>query len=56
MRINKKYDMFYDPTDSFGAKAKKKVVNTLIYIFLSLMAMIWILPFLYLYTDILLNG
>ena len=36
MRINKKYDMFYDPTDSFGAKAKKKVVNTLIYILLNI--------------------
>ena len=30
MRINKKYDMFYDPTSTFGAKAKKKTTNILL--------------------------
>ena len=36
MRINKKYDMFYDPTSTFGAKAKKKTANILIYLHLQI--------------------
>ena len=56
MRINKKYDMFYDPTDSFGVKAKKKVVNTLIYIFLVVLSLIWVVPFLYLFIQSFTNN
>ena len=41
MRINKKYDMFYDPTSTFGAKAKKKTVNILIYILLITLSLIF---------------
>lgn len=48
MRINKKYDMFYDPTNTFGAKAKKKTVNILVYVLLITLSLIWVVPFLYL--------
>lgn len=51
MRINKKYDMFYDPTNTFVAKARKRVGNTLIYAFLIAMSLIWVVPFLYLFIQ-----
>ena len=51
MRINKKYDMFYDPTSTFFAKAKKKAGNTLIYAILILLSIIWVTPFIYLFLQ-----
>lgn len=56
MRINKKYDMFYDPTSTFGAKAKKKTVNILIYILLITLSLIWVLPFVYLFIQSFTNN
>lgn len=51
MRINKKYDMFYDPTSTFGAKAKKRTTNILIYILLIMLSLIWVVPFVYLFIQ-----
>ena len=51
MRINKKYDMFYDPTSTFLVKARKKAGNTLIYALLIFLSIIWIVPFLYLFLQ-----
>ena len=51
MRINKKYDMFYDPTSTFFSKAKKKAGNTLIYAILILLSIIWVTPFIYLFLQ-----
>ena len=56
MRINKKYDMFYDPTSTFGAKAKKKTVNILIYILLGFLSLIWVIPFVYLFIQSFTNN
>ena len=56
MRINKKYDMFYDPTSTFGAKAKKRVVNGFVYALLIILSLIWILPFLYLFIQSFTNN
>ena len=51
MRINKKYDMFYNPTDTFGVKAKKKITNGIVYAILIILSLIWILPFVYLFIQ-----
>ena len=51
MRINKKYDMFYDPTSTFQAKVRKKLGNTLIYALLIALSIIWVIPFLYLFIQ-----
>ena len=51
MRVNKKYDMFYNPTDVFGAKAKKKITNGIVYAVLIVLSLIWVLPFLYLFIQ-----
>ena len=51
MRINKKYDMFYDPTSTFLAKARKKAGNTVIYAVLIALSIIWVIPFLYLFIQ-----
>ncbi len=47
MRINKKYDMFYDPTSTFLAKTRKKIGNGLIYALLIVLSLIWVVPFVY---------
>lgn len=51
MNVNKKYDMFYNPTDTFGVKAKKKITNGIVYAILIILSLIWILPFLYLFIQ-----
>ena len=51
MRINKKYDMFYDPTNTFGAKTKKKLSNAVVYVLLATLSIIWTVPFIYLFIQ-----
>jgi arabinogalactan oligomer/maltooligosaccharide transport system permease protein len=51
MRINKKYDMFYDPTSTFFAKTRKRAGNALIYAILIALSIIWVVPFIYLFLQ-----
>ena len=56
MRINMKYDRFYDPTNTTGVKFRRRLSNGVVYAFLILMSLIWVIPFIYLFLQSFTNN
>ena len=44
----KSKDMFYNEKNSKGMRFKQKTSNILVYVILTIISLIWILPFIYL--------